>query len=85
LTSPLPSTGPGRSRRRVVRPRIIVHRARPPSPPTRTLGHPPIGWPERPKALVLPSTLIFKHRVPAGQEYSHPQARATPQAQHGKT
>ena len=32
LTSPLPSTGPGRPRRRVVRPWIIVHRARPPSP-----------------------------------------------------
>ena len=32
LTSPLPSTGSGRPRRRVVRPWIIVHRARPPSP-----------------------------------------------------
>ena len=64
LTSPLPSTGSDRPRRRAVRPRIIVHRARPPSPPTRTLGRPPIGRPERPKALVLPSTLIFKHPGP---------------------
>ena len=78
LTSPLPSTGRDRPRRRVVHPRIIVHRARPPSPPTTYARPPSIGWPERPKALILPSTLIFKHLGACQRASSRIRAQADP-------
>ena len=47
------------------RPSRFVRRARPPSPFLHVRsGRALTGQPERPKALVLPSTHVFKHRTP---------------------